>query len=76
MMQPQTQYVIGLYRDVNPTKNRCRHNIGCPLGFAVLFLTIIYYFAFFSAESLSCNQLPHETYIDYITTQTGSRTIV
>ena len=31
-MSPQSQYVIGLYRDVNPTKNRCRHNIGCPLG--------------------------------------------
>ena len=34
------------------------------------------YFAFFSAESLSCNQLSHETYIDYQTTQTGSRTTV
>ena len=31
-MSPQSQYVIGLYRDVNPTKNRCRHNIRCPLG--------------------------------------------
>ena len=30
----------------------------------------------FSAESLSCNQLSHETYIDYQTTQMGSRTIV
>ena len=24
--------VIGLYRNANPTKNQCRHNIGCPLG--------------------------------------------
>ena len=24
--------VIGLYRDVNLTRNRCHHNIGCPLG--------------------------------------------
>ena len=31
-MSPQSQYAIGLYRNVNPTKNRCRHNIGCPLG--------------------------------------------
>ena len=28
----QFQYMIGLYRDVNPTKKRCHHNIGCPLG--------------------------------------------
>ena len=34
-MSPQSQYVIGLYRDVNPTKNQCRHNIGCPLGIEV-----------------------------------------
>ena len=32
-------------------------------------------FCIFS-ESLSCNQLSHETYIDYQTTQTGSRTTV
>ena len=32
-MSPQSQYVIGLYRDVNPTKNRCRYNIACPLGY-------------------------------------------
>ena len=31
-MSLQCQYVIGLYRDVYPTKNRCRYNIGCPLG--------------------------------------------
>ena len=29
----QSQYVIGLYRDVNPTKNRCRNNISCPVGY-------------------------------------------
>ena len=40
-MSPQSQYVIGLYRDVNPTKNRCRHNIGCPLGFSVWIEAII-----------------------------------
>ena len=28
------------------------------------------------SESLSCNQLSHETYIDYQRTQTGSRTTV
>ena len=33
-------------------------------------------FRIFSAESLHCNQLSHETYIDYQTTQTGSRTTV
>ena len=32
-MSLQSQYVIGLCLDVNPTKNQCRHNIGCPLGF-------------------------------------------
>ena len=32
-------------------------------------------FCIFS-ESLSCNQLSHETYIDYQTTPTGSRTTV
>ena len=32
MMLPQSQYVIGLYRDVNPTKNWCRPNVGCPMG--------------------------------------------
>ena len=31
-MSLESQYVIGLYRDVNPTKKRCRHNIGCPLS--------------------------------------------
>ena len=31
-MSLQSQYVIGLYRDANPTNNRCRHNIACPLG--------------------------------------------
>ena len=31
-MSSQSQYVIRLYRDVNPTKNRCRQNIGCPMG--------------------------------------------
>ena len=31
-MSLRSQYVIGLYRDVNPTKNRCRLNIACPLG--------------------------------------------
>ena len=31
-MSVQSQYVIGLYCDGNPTKNRCRHNIACPLG--------------------------------------------
>ena len=31
-MSPRSQYVIGLYRDVNPTKNRCRPNIACLLG--------------------------------------------
>ena len=28
----QSQNVIGLYLDANPTKKRCGHNIGCPLG--------------------------------------------
>ena len=28
----QFQYVIGLHCDKNPTKNRCRHKIACPLG--------------------------------------------
>ena len=28
----QCQYVIGLHRDENPIKNRCRHNIEGPLG--------------------------------------------
>ena len=31
-MSPQSQHVIGLYRDVDATKNRCCHNIRCPLG--------------------------------------------
>ena len=31
-MSLQSQYVIGLYRHVNPTKKRCRHNTACPLG--------------------------------------------
>ena len=31
-MSIQSQYLIGLHRDENPTKNRCRHNIACPLG--------------------------------------------
>ena len=30
-MSLQSQYVIGLHRDKNPTKNRCRHNVGCSL---------------------------------------------
>ena len=30
-MSPQCQYVIGLHRDENPTKDRYRHNIACPL---------------------------------------------
>ena len=30
-MSLQSQYVIGLYHDVNPTKNRFRHNIACLL---------------------------------------------
>ena len=34
-----------------------------------------YLFAFF-LQSLSCNQLSHETYTDYQTTQMGSRTTV
>ena len=33
-MSLQSQYVIGLYCDVNPTKSRCRHNIVCPLGYS------------------------------------------
>ena len=31
-MSLRSQYVIGLYRDVNPIKNRCRPKIACPLG--------------------------------------------
>ena len=31
LMSLQSQYVIGLYRHVNPTKNRCRHNFACPV---------------------------------------------
>ena len=46
-MSPQSQYVIGLYRDVNPTKNRCRYDIGCPLGKG---------FLQFGLESLNWNQ--------------------
>ena len=30
-MSLQSQNVIGLYRGVNPTKNRCRQNVACPL---------------------------------------------
>ena len=40
-MPPQSQYVIGLYRDVTPTKNRCRHNIGCPMGYHFTFVKSI-----------------------------------
>ena len=32
MLEKEIIYIIGLYRDVNPTKNRCRHIIGCPLA--------------------------------------------
>ena len=35
-MSLQSQYIIGLNSDVNPTKNRCRHNIACPLGTDVI----------------------------------------
>ena len=28
-MSLQSQYVIGLYRDESPTKNRCRYDIAC-----------------------------------------------
>ena len=35
-MSLQSQYVVGLNRDQNPTKNRCRHNIKCLLGFNFL----------------------------------------
>ena len=31
-MSLQCQYVVGLHRDENPTKKRCRHNISCQLG--------------------------------------------
>ena len=31
-MSLQSQYIIGLHRDENPTKNRSRHNIACLLG--------------------------------------------
>ena len=31
-MSLQCQYVVDLHRDENPVKNRCRHNIACPLG--------------------------------------------
>ena len=31
-MSLQYQYVVGLHRDENPTKNHCRPNIACPLG--------------------------------------------
>ena len=52
----QCQYVIGLYRDENPTKNRCRHNIACPLGRLrceiCSKLTIKTYFAPFSSVSI------------------------
>ena len=30
-MSLQSQYLVGLDRDVNPTINQCRHNIACPL---------------------------------------------
>ena len=49
--------------------------VSSKITFGVLFLSILYYFAFFS-ESLSGNQLSHETYIDYQTAPTGSRTTV
>ena len=45
-MSAQSQYVIGLYHDVNPTKNRCRHNIGCPLGvicYCIFMILISFY---------------------------------
>ena len=31
-MSLQCRYEVGLHRDENPTKNRCRHNIACSLG--------------------------------------------
>ena len=31
-MSLQSQYGIGLYRDVNPTKSQYHHNIACSLG--------------------------------------------
>ena len=32
-MSLQCQYVIGPHHDENLTKNRCRHDIGCPLRY-------------------------------------------
>ena len=49
--------------------------VSSKIAFAVLCLTTLYYFAFFSAV-FQLQQLSHETYIDYQTTQTGSRTTV
>ena len=46
--------------------------VSSKITLGVLFLTILYYLALL--EFLSCNQLSHETYIDYQTTQMGSRT--
>ena len=31
-MSLQSQHIIGLYRDVDATKNRFCHNVRCPLG--------------------------------------------
>ena len=46
--------------------------VSSKIKFGVLFLIYSLLFRIFS-ESLSCNQLSHEAYIDYQTTQTGSR---
>ena len=43
----------------------CRSIFNCSSLFRIFFL-----------QSLTCNQLSHETYIDYQTTQTGSRITV
>ena len=46
--------------------------VSSKIKFGVLFLIYSLLFRIFS-ESLSCNQLSHEAYIDYQTTQTASR---
>ena len=37
MISFKCQYVIGLHRYENPTKNWCRHNVACPLGLMYIF---------------------------------------
>ena len=57
-MSLQSQYVIGLYRDVNPAKNRCRPNMACPLGYLNIVVTPM-------SRYVQLLRLRHETKTDY-----------